>query len=291
MVAQSRISIGYLGISILAVASYFAMSGTPQLLTYDGIGIFAVAGVIVGIWMYRPAAALIWNTIAFGLLLMITGDLIGNIADITGETLPFPSVSDGFYLVGNLAIVLACAMVIRRRNTFRDIGGFIDATILATSATLLIWTVMIQPYTDDPSLSIPQRFVSLAYPAMDVIMAGVGVRLLLTGGRQSPSFYLITAALGATLVGDITYAELTLRDAYHSGDAIDLAFLLWYLLWGAAALHPSMTMVTDGVDDPILRTSGLRMTGLVGAVLVVPITAIYHWWRNEPFEIPVFVTG
>ena len=64
--------------------------------------------------------------------------------------------------------------------------------------------------------------------------------LALDGGRKRPSFYLLSASIVALLVTDFVYGLLTLNGTYTHQLSLDIGWIAFYLLWGAAALHPSM---------------------------------------------------
>ena len=286
---QIRISIGFVLVSCAAIVGYLILSGTAQTLFHAAIGIFATISVLAGVWIHRPATPWVWYTLALGLVLLVVGDLIVTADSLSGSERPFPSILDVIYLLGTLTITLASALVIRARSRYRDIGAFIDAAIVASAVAFLAWKFLMQPYANDPLLTPLQKAVSLAFPAVTTLTFVVGARLLFTGGRRTPSFYFIVAAIGASLIGDVVYSELLLQGAYYPGHPIDLAYVLWYILWAAAALHPSMTSVTSGSDTPAFRTSNRRMLFLVCAVLLVPAVTVFRWVREDAVTVPVFV--
>lgn len=286
---RTKVSLSFILVSCAAVIGYVSLSGNVQSFFHNAIGALAVICVLAGVRLHRPTTPLVWYVLAAGLSLLVVGDLTANIATLSSAEYPFPSILDAYYLLGNLSVVIAGILIIRARSRFRDMGAFIDATILATSATFLAWKFFMQPYADDPSLTALQKAVSLAYPAMMMLMFAVVVRLVFTRGRRSLSFYFMVAAIGSSLVGDAIYTELVLLGAYYPGHPIDIAYVLWFIFWAAAALHPSMTSATSGSDAPSFRTSNRRMVFLVAAVLLVPATTIVLWWRGDPVTVPVFV--
>lgn len=281
---QSRLTIGFMLAACAAVVGYISLPEEIQALVHPVIGAVAVICVLTGVQMHRPAVPQVWYALASGLVLLVIGDVILSLSDQ-----PFPSVVDAFYLLGNLGIVAASALVIRARSHYRDMGSFIDAAILATTAAFLVWTFLMQPYATDPSLTGLQKIVSLAYPAITALMFVTGARLVFTRGRRAPSFYLIMAAIVSSLFGDVVYSELVLRGEYYPGHPIDLAYVLWYIFWAAAALHPSMTSVTSGSDAPIFWTSNRRMLFLVATVLLVPAATAIRWMLDISVSAPAFV--
>ena len=52
-------------------------------------------------------------------------------------------------------------------------------------------------------------------------------------------------AVTGWLVGDLGFLYLDVHDAYASGNLVDAGWLLGSLCFALAALHPSMSAVTD----------------------------------------------
>src|SRR5207249_11302402 len=50
----------------------------------------------------------------------------------------------------------------------------------------------------------------------------------------------------------------------------DAGWIFYYLLWGAAALHPSMRSLETPAEDSRTRLTPLRLTLLAGACLIAP---------------------
>ena len=59
-----------------------------------------------------------------------------------------------------------------------------------------------------------------------------------TAAWRTPAFVMLVLSLTALLVSDDLFGLQ--RNSYVSGDYTDLGWLLSYILWAAAALHPSM---------------------------------------------------
>ena len=48
------------------------------------------------------------------------------------------------------------------------------------------------------------------------------------------------------MLTDFAYGIVTLHNAYHHQLSLDVGWIFFYLLWGAAALHPSMGELVRG---------------------------------------------
>jgi diguanylate cyclase (GGDEF)-like protein len=95
-------------------------------------------------------------------------------------------------------------------------------------------------------------------------------RLFTGAGGRSASARLLGVAALLLLVADVSFSLLTLYST-HTGGILDAAWLLSYVTWAAAALHPSMRTpgVTAGPDRPA-RVGRGRLLLLAGCSLLAP---------------------
>ena len=194
----------------------------------------------------------------------------GNWYSAIGED-PFPSLADVLYLAGYPFIAAGLLMMIRRRVGDGDRGGLLDAAILTTAAAILSWTFLIQPQLVNSDLDALSLAITLAYPVADLILIGVAMGLLTTPGVRTASFRLLGASLALLLIADQIYAIQNLDGTYVSGGPLDTLYLISYLLFGAAALHPSMGRLTEPHPVAVTWLGPVRLTGLALAMVTGPI--------------------
>lgn len=240
---------------------------------FNAIGLTAVGAIVLGVRLHRPSDKRPWYLFAAGQALFVAGDVIAyNFERLFGRPAPFPSIADLFYLAMFPVIVAGLLLLIRQRNRGRDRASLVDSLIIATGTGLLSWVFLIAPYAHDGSLSTPARLTSMAYPLMDLLVLSVAVRLAVSRGNGGRSFYLTITAIAALFMTDAMYGWLQLHSTYSPGGLLDGGWIAFYLLWGAAALHPSMA-VADGTakPSPLTRT---RLLVLTLAVFVAPVTGL-----------------
>ena len=75
-------------------------------------------------------------------------------------------------------------------------------------------------------------------------MLGVAVRMAVGRGRRSTCLLHDDRAIAAVLVTDSIYGWIQLHGSYTPGDPLDGGWIVYYVLLGAAALHPSMRTVS-----------------------------------------------
>src|SRR5919199_5508945 len=251
-----------------AVAYLLLPQHTPLSTVLDNVGGFAcVVAIVVGVRMHRPARRTPWYLFAAAQACSGVGDVLWWVYADVLRTEPFPSLADVFYLVAYPLFAAGLFLLVRGRTQGRDLGGLLDAMIIAAGLGLLSWTFLMRPIAADDSLDLTGQLVSLAYPLADVVLLAMLARLLTSPGARTASFRLLTVALLTLLVADVGYAALTSFASYDGG-AVDALWIASYAAWGAAALHPSMRAISDAVAvDPTPFT--FRRFALLGATTLV----------------------
>ena len=266
----------YLAVGALVSALYvwvppFAGSGP----VFNLLGLSPVIAIIVGVRRHRHADAGPWRWFAIGFLLFWLGDLYTySYPRLTGTEVPFPSLGDAAYVIVYPALMMGLLILVRRRNPERDRAGSIDSLIMTLGLALISWIALIQPSLHDVELSTVAKLVSIAYPIGDILLLAAAIRLAVATGARRPAFYLLAASIVALLVTDFAYGLVTLAGAYDGQVWLDIGWVSFYLLWGAAALHPSMRELEAPAPDRNPRLTPLRLVLLTFASLIAPVMAL-----------------
>jgi len=241
---------------------------------YTAISWGCVAMFVVGIRRHGRAAGRSWWLVAAGLALWATADLLWAIYTWILDISPFPSPADAFYLGSYLMIAAGFAGFVRARRGENDREGFTDAAIFTVGCGLISWVLLLRPGVEAAQGSTVAQVLAAAYPLGDILMLALLVRLLTTSGARSPAFGWLVAGNGLLLAADCAY-QYTSRTELYTGGFITLPWLLSYVSFAAAALHPSMRRLTDGEagEAPIRFTRG-RLLALTIASLLAPGTLL-----------------
>ncbi len=238
---------------------------------FNAIGVSAVLAIVIGVRRHRPSPRLPWYLIALAQSLFVAGDVLAyNYKALFGGPLPFPSIADPVYLLVAPVTVAGLLLLIRRRDPGRDWTSLADSAMVTIGLALLSWTFLMAPYAHDPGLHLGTKLVSIAYPLGDVLMLGMAVRMVVGSGRRGAAYYMMISAIGAVLVTDSIYGWIQLHGTYNPGDPLDGGWIVYYLLLGAAALHPSMKSVSQ-TAAPRARLTHLRVIGIAVAALIAPV--------------------
>ena len=266
----------YLGLGALICCLYvfvppFEASGPVINL----LGLSPVLAIVAGIRRYKPASSAPWWLFAVGFLLFWLGDLYTySYPKLLNKEVPFPSIGDGFYLVVYPALMAGLLILVRRRNPDSDRAGAIDSLIMTLGLALISWVALIQPSLHVEDLSTPAKIVSVAYPLGDILLLAAAIRLAVDAGKRLPAFYLLAGSIVALLATDFAYGLVTLQGTYDGQLWLDVGWISFYLLWGAAALHPSMRELEHAAPDRVPRLTPVRLALLTGASLMAPLVAI-----------------
>jgi hypothetical protein len=120
---------------------------------------------------------------------------------------------------------------------------------------------------------------------MDLLLLAAMVRMALGAGRREASFYLLLASALCLLVTD-TWYSLVLIGAPDPGPFLDIGWACFYILWGAAALHPSMRTMEERAAQPP-ASNRARRTLLLVAALSTPCLQLIQSLRGQSIASPV----
>jgi len=275
----------YVVLSAIAVVAYVASPDGSWLQTglFVGIGLAAAGAILVGIRRHRPSAPWAWRLFALGIAANALGALVDALLwNLRGQG--FPSAADALYLAMYPALVAGLVLLVRRRSAGGDWTAAVDATTISTGLGLLAWVFVVSPAVGDASLGLTGRVLSIAYPAGDVLLLAMFVRLLLTAVRTEPALRLVAGSLTLFLADDTAWAVFN-RIGWEPGAVVTrvlgITALAAYVSMGAAGLHRSMRGA--GEPSPARRTRPGPVLVVVFAVasLVAPGILLAETFRQR----------
>src|SRR5690349_15521952 len=265
---RSTIWIWYLVVTGALTSTYFfvpGLKGSGPLI--NCLGLSGVAAIALGITIQRPTARFAWWLFVVGQFLFFSGDLY----TYSYPNASFPSIGDALYLAVYPVLMAGLFVLVRRRNPRRDPAALIDSLILTIGIGLLSWVFLIAPNIHLTDISWLGKAVSIAYPLGDVLLLAAAIRLAVDNGKRTPAFSLLSGSIVCLLATDSAYNLALLKGTYdHSQLIYDLGWMAYYILWGAAALHPSMRVLEEPAVDSRPRLTSLRLALLGAACLIAP---------------------
>jgi signal transduction histidine kinase len=276
-----RRTLAALAVGGALTALYFAVPrGTPQFVIYGVVG--ASAAFVIA-WGGRNSVP--WLLFALGNALFAVGD---DISSALGGAPAVPSAADWFYLAGYPVLAGGFVLLLSAVGGHRRLPALVDAAIVTVAFLLVQWVYLIDGIWHGGG-STAERVVSAAYPLMDLVLLAGLTGFFVTAAWRTPAFFLLGAAVALLLVGDEIYAF----GSYESGDWVDAFWLLSYVVWAAAALHPSRREL-ERPPSPAQQRLGVgtaRVAALTVALLAAPAVLLVQHLRGDAQHIPAVVAA
>jgi diguanylate cyclase (GGDEF)-like protein len=193
---------------------------------------------------------------------------------VTGRLVPFPCPVDVLWLLTYPCYVVALNATVRQQRREDRRGNALDATILVVSGSLLMWEFVLQPVATAAGIPLLAHVVAIAYPAMDLLVFAMLVRVAITVSWRNPALRLLLTSFMALLAADIVYALALSAGTYHFGGLTDGIWMASYLLIGVAARHPQARELAHVTPSPGQRLSRGRLAFLCVSVLTGPILLV-----------------
>lgn len=270
---QAILALGLVLTIVYTVAPY---ARTTEIL-YVAIGGGAAIGILVAVRVCHPAHPLAWWLLAGAVAVTAVGDATWIIYEAQGID-PFPSIADAFYLAAYPIFAAALWSLGGRRD--RDYGALTDALIVGISAAVLGWVFLVAPHLQDPTLTLGQRLISLAYPVGDLILLPLALRLVFRHGARVTAHLLMLLGLAVFLIADVLFAVASLEQLYVPGGITDGMWLVAYVLFVAAAWHPSASVVATATRS-VRDLSPRRLAFLAAAAVVSPVIILIRGGSDD----------
>jgi len=279
---------------LLGVLYYLGPTWARTGYSQNIVGASGVVAILVGIRIHKPRNRLAWYLFAAGLALFVAGDVITYHPQwfFHSDNAPFPSWGDAAYLAVYPVLVAGLLVLVRSRNPEGNRPALIDSLVIMIGVGVLSWVFLMEPNASDATQTLVQKATSIAYPLGDLLLLGMILRLAMGTGSRPIAFFLLIGSVIALLLTDSKYTYILVTSTYNgSGSGLDAGWGLFYLLWGAAALHASMRMLSEPGVEKADRLQRTRLVLLSAATLMVPVVRIIQLERGKPVNEPVLVTA
>ncbi|GAA3341901.1 hypothetical protein GCM10020358_34970 [Amorphoplanes nipponensis] len=221
-------------------------------------GAVSAAAIIVGICRHRPARIGPWLLLAAAVVAVCIGDAFHALAD--------DSAADIAYLTMFALVALALLQLTRGGAMLMDRARVIDLVAFACAALLAIWVVLMGGSSHVGKIAAEDVLGA-------VLLVGICARLAAAVWFNWSAVLLTIGAVG-TLASDIAYP---LAPYLWS----QTGFMLLYVAWGAAALHPSMVQLTAPLPTRPKPWQGRWVTLLGVSVATPPLVLLVEALQGE----------
>ena len=256
---------------IVAGMATFALAtglGEPwHALAPATLGLFSAGAIVLATNVYRPRPELPWWLLAAGQLCFAAGDIAAFTGNVPIHGAGFPALGQMLYLAAYPTVTLGFTLLVARRPLGAGWAVLLDGGILTAGIAVVAWVSFGDPILAS-SLSRLDQTVQISYLLCDLALVGVVACLLLGSETGTPAIRMFVVSVVALLVGDgLAHGGGPLQSSTWSVAAASIH----YGLWGAAALHPSMSRPARLNVNKARRMTPVRITSLVGAGMAAPI--------------------
>lgn len=290
---------GSIGGPYLALAAGLALSvgfipasdtGAGPAVYLATAGFATVLSIVGALRMVGPQRR-IWWAFAFGQASFLAGDACVEIYQAGGGSVPQPSLADIGYLACYPALALGMLWMIRGRWRGQDRPAFLDAMIVASGLTIVGIVLVVGPTAADGGASLLSQVVAGSYPALDLVLLALAIRLATGGLARSPAMWAVLAGCVLLLLADLFYVTGTLSGVPYPV-WVDAVYLVSYVLYGFAAVHPSAPVLSEPAPVSGRTTGWARMAWLGVALVLAPVTGqLAHLLDYEHGEWVALVGG
>jgi PAS domain S-box-containing protein len=258
----------YLTLGLAVVASYRFLPALGQLIAIELLAVTGTAAIVARL-RGRPEHPLGWRLLALVCLAFgVVGWGFWQVEVAVSGVPPAPgSPADVFFFAGEALCLAALVVLLLRREP--GSGPLLEAAMAAVAFGTAAWVFLIHDYVRDDTLALAARATQIGYAACDVMLLALAVRILFSPGRRTGAYWLLTAGIGSLLSADLLWNWLTLAGSYAAGSYYDLGWLLFLLLPGVAALHPSLLF--DQARRGGRHVGARYLLLLAGAALAAPL--------------------
>jgi PAS domain S-box-containing protein len=189
------------------------------------------------------------------------------------------------------ALLLAGVACIVKARWGLNRQALLDALIFVAAIGSAQWELLAEPALDMPRFSLPARAISAVYPMVDVLLVGL-LTCLLFSQRQRPRAVLLLAfgMLIVLVVDTISALSGQLGGLWLLHWAL-FGYLVTLLCFAAAALHPSMVVLSERRPASDNYSGIPRLVGLGLALLAGPIELlVQRYMQHRPADL-VFVAS
>ena len=257
-----RVQICWLAFCLLAAVGYALSDDSSRWLIYNAVGFLAA----IAFWV-RPLFGVSrpreWNIPALALLAFVAGDTASTALTKAGHN-GFPVLTDVFYVVAYLALVLALARL-AGGSRGEALAAGLDAALVTAAGGLFIFLFWLEPlFAGNESLS--NRSYLTAIPLLDLLLLALLALVLFRRRFYTAAHRLLVSSLLVLIISDLAYSFMMARSGSDVRPFATGAGLIAYALFGAGVLHPNMGTLPQART----RNPGLSWLMLPGVCLLAP---------------------
>jgi PAS domain S-box-containing protein len=267
------------GIAGLAVFT-IAAAGGPGDPASTGYSVLFIAVVAAPAALCLLRALLVaqsratWALLGIAILFWAGGEAVDLLVYDGGAIAPYPSASDGLWLVYHGLSFAAVLALMRSAVSIVRGSVWVDA-LVGGLALAALGAALVAPILADSGVSAGAVWVNLAYPLADVMILGLLIGVFaMCKGRPNRVWALLAVVWSLAAVVDTLYLRGAAAGTYTFGTLLDATWPAMMFLIALAAWHEPTVTMNDGDRgwSRLALTIGFAVAGLT-------LTTVDHWHR------------
>ena len=253
---------------LIALVNLADPSDIARSIVFNMLGVVAFGAAVFGVRRNRPVKRTVWWLIVGSLGLFVLGDIVYDAPRrrvrarhrLSVRRHPLPARVPG-------ARDRADRRLARGASTGPPL---IDSAVVAVTLSAVIWQWVVTPVLESSSGPQLERFVTVLYPLMDILLVVVIVHAVFTLPRWTAGRVVALRGAGTHAGRRRRVRAAHRRRHLHRRRVLDALWPIAYLLLAAAVMHPSMRALWESRDVELVRDGRARMVVLGAALFAVP---------------------
>jgi diguanylate cyclase (GGDEF)-like protein len=272
----------YLGVTGALTAAMPMAGPSRRHLLMLLVSVIAVIPVALLVRRVPPAHRVQYLLLAMGLGWLV----LNNIVSWTGGR---STTAELLIAISHLNLLASAVMLVLRRGR-NDVGGLIDASVVAIVVAALTWTTLLQPRLDPNVVPLGRQTSLLATVLLLAGLLGALLRHFVVG-RPSLALTLFTGAVVLDLAGTVAAVTATGSITASSSPGREALFVLSYVFVGLAAMVPGAERLSIPGPAPQERPFRSRVIFLSVAAGIIPLVSAIREFLGVRGDTAVLTVG
>lgn len=237
----------FLVVGLSLTTAVLLVPGWVGELLWDVVPVLAVGAMVVGIRRHRPPAPRAWWFLTAGVAWWTLVDVAWTAWFVAvGDPDLVPWWYDALYLPTYVLLVVGFTWLPRNSLRVHHETATMDAVVVVVGFALLYWAIVFRGDQVAGAGPDPQRTLSVVSLAMGLGVVLMAARLWFRYGHHNGSYAFLSWGVAASTLADTLYTVTLTGDSLPGISVLDTAlvetvgsaaWLVWFVLFGAAALH------------------------------------------------------
>ncbi|MDC7120947.1 EAL domain-containing protein [Cellulomonas fimi] len=245
----------FLVVGLALTAAVMVVPGWTGELLWDVVPVLACGAMALGVHRHPRPVARAWWWLTAGTAWWAATDLVWTGWYVaTGDADAIPWWFDIAYMPSYALLTVGFTLLPRNSLRSRHESATMDAVVVVVGAAMLYWALVFRSFLGHEALEDSGHVIAIASLGTGLAVVLMASRLLFRYGARNRAYLLLGAGVAASTTGDVLYTLTLIGDGAPGISLLDTSlaegvgsagWLVWFVLFGAAALHPGVVGSPD----------------------------------------------